>query len=190
MKLQLAAAAVALAAASAVAAQETYVIDPVHSMPMFEVSHMGGMATIRGMFTKATGKVVLDRAAKKGAIDVTIDVGSIDTNEARRDNALKGGDFFNVAAYPTMTFKAADLQFDGDTLVGAKGELTILGIAKPVALKVVHLKCGPNPFNKREMCGAEVTATILRSEWGMKTGIPLVASDEVRIVFPVEAYRE
>jgi polyisoprenoid-binding protein YceI len=89
-----------------------------------------------------------------------------------------------------MTFKSSKLIFDGDRLVGADGELTMLDVTKPVSLKVEGFMCGENPFNKKPMCGAEAAATIMRSEWGMKTGIPKSTSDQVRLTLPIEAYRE
>lgn len=181
----------ALAAPMAsLAAEESYVIEPVHSQPMFEVQHMGGFSNQRGSFGKVSGKITLDRAAKKGSIEVTIDTTSVRSFSERLDGVLKGDDYFNVAKYPTMTFKSSNLTFDGDRLVGVDGELTMLGVTKPVSLKVVSFMCGDNPFNKKPMCGAEAIATIMRSEWGMKTGIPKSTSDQVRLTLPVEAYRE
>ena len=158
--------------------------------PMFEVQHMGGFSNQRGSFGKVSGKIMLDRAAKKGSIELTIDTTSIRSFNDRLDAVLKGEDYFNVAKYPTMTFKSSNLMFDGDRLVGADGELTMLDVTKPVSLKVVNFMCGEHPFNKKPMCGAEATATIMRSEWGMKAGIPKSTSDQVRLTLPVEAYRE
>ena len=172
------------------AAEESYVIDPTHSQPIFEVQHLGGFSTQRGSFGKMSGKIMLDRAAKKGAIDITIDTTSIRTFSERLDVQMKGEDFFNVAKYPTMTFQSTNVAFDGDRVVGAEGELTMLGVTKPVSLKVVNFVCGEHPFNKNSMCGAEATATIKRSEWGMKAGIPKAVSDEVRINLPLETYKE
>ena len=80
--------------------------------------------------------------------------------------------------------------FDGDRVVGADGELTMLGVTKPVSLKVANFTCGEHPFNKKPMCGAEATANIKRSEWGMTAGIPFAPADEIRIIIPIEAYRE
>jgi polyisoprenoid-binding protein YceI len=183
--------ALLLVASYASAAEETYNIDPVHSQPGFEVVHMGGFSLQRGVFSKgASGKVTLDRGAHKGTLDITIDTASVRSLNERLDTNLKGDDYFNVAKYPTMTFKSSNLTFDGDKLVGAQGELTMLGVTKPVSLKVANFTCGEQPFNKKPMCGAEVTTTIKRSEWGMNTGIGKSVSDEVRIAIPVEAYRE
>jgi polyisoprenoid-binding protein YceI len=185
----LAGAALLLIAAAPAAAEDTYDIDPVHSQPMFEVKHMG-FSIQRGSFARATGKVTLDRLARKGAIDVTIDATSIKTIDPRLDVHTKGEDFFNVAKYPTMTFKSSNLIFDGDQVVGADGEFTMLGVTKPLALKVANFVCGDHPVNRKPMCGAEVTATIKRSLWGMNYGVPKSLGDDVKIVIPVEAYKE
>jgi len=185
----LAAAVAIMAVAGAARAQETYVIDPVHSQPMFEVQHMG-YSLQRGTFSKASGKITLERAAKKGAIDVTIDTTSVKTIDPRLDTHVRGEDFFNVAKYPTMSFKSTALSFDGDRVVGADGELTLLGVTKPVKLTVANFVCGDHPFTKKPMCGAEVTAAIKRSEWGMKYGVPKAVGDDVKIMIPVEAYKE
>ena len=187
--LFLAAAVAILAVAGAARAQETYVIDPVHSQPMFEVQHMG-YSLQRGTFSKASGKITLDRAAKKGSIDVTIDTTTVKTIDPRLDTHVRGEDFFNIAKYPTMSFKSTALSFDGDRVVGADGELTLLGATKPVKLTVANFVCGDHPFNKKPMCGAEVTATIKRSDWGMSYGVPKAVGDNVKIMIPVEAYKE
>lgn len=171
------------------AAEDVYNIDPVHSQPMFAVKHIG-FSIQRGSFGKATGKVTLDRSAKKGAIDVSIDTTSIKTIDPRLDTHMKGEDFFNVSVYPTMTFKSSRVIFDGDRVVGAEGELTMIGVTKPVSLKVENLVCGDHPVNKKPMCGAEVTTAIKRSEWGMKYGTPKAVSDDVEISIPIEAYKE
>ena len=112
------------------------------------------------------------------------------TIDPRLDTNVKSENFFNVAQYPTMTFKSSNLVFDGDRVVGAEGDLTMIGVTKPVSLKVANFVCGEHPSNKKPMCGAEGTATIKRSEWGMKYGAPKAVSDEVRLILPIEAYRE
>ena len=190
MNLRATAAVSAALIAAPVAAQETYVIDPVHSQPQWVARH-SGFSNQHGRFGKASGKIVLDRAAQKGSIDVTIDAASIRTYSDRLDAVVKGEKFFNVEKYPTITFKSTSLKFDGDRVVGAQGELTMLGIAKPVDLKVSNFVCGAQTFNKRPMCGAEATATIKRSDWGMTEGLNLGnPADEVSLIIPVEAYRD
>lgn len=171
-------------------AQETYVIDPVHSQPQWIARHIG-FSNQHGNFGKATGKIVLDRAAKKGSIDVSIDATSIRTYDERLDKVVKGERFFNVEKFPTLTFKSTNLAFDGDKLVGADGELTMLGVTRPVSLKISNFGCGEQAFNKKPMCGAEATATIKRSDWGMTDGLKIGnPGDEIGLVIPVEAYRD
>ena len=176
----------ALVAAPAVA-QEVYVLDVKHTAPMFEVTHIG-FSQQRGLFGSTSGKVTIDRTAKKGAIDVSIATASL-VMAPSLQNLVKSDEFLNVEKFPTMTYKSADLVFDGDNLVGANGEFTMLGVTKPVALKVTSFKCAPNPFNKRPMCGGEATATLKRSDFGMKAALG-AASDEIRIVIPFEAAKE
>jgi polyisoprenoid-binding protein YceI len=173
-----------------VAAQETYVVDPVHSQPQYEARHIG-FGTQHGNFGKLTGKITLDRAAKTGAVDFTIDATSIRSNDPRLDAILKGERFFNVEKYPTLTFKSSSMTFDGDRVVAVDGELTMLGVTKPVSFKVANFNCGENPFNKKAMCGADAAATIKRSEWGMTNGLQINnPADDIKLVMPVEAYKE
>jgi polyisoprenoid-binding protein YceI len=184
----LVAACVACAALPALA-DETYTLDPVHSAPEFIVSHLG-LTTQFGSFLKSSGKVTLDREAKKGTVDVTIDAASIRTQDPTRlDAVVKGEKYFNVEKYPTITFHSNDVRFDGDKVVAVNGELTMLGVTKPVMLTVENFRCAPNPFNKKPMCGGEATATIKRSDWGMTAGIPYAPGDEVKLRLPIEAYR-
>ncbi len=185
----MAALACAVVATNAVAAQEVYVLDPSHTIPMFEVTHLG-FSQQRGSFSNVSGRITIDRAARKGTMDVVVATASINPGTPRLLATLKGEDFFNVEKFPTMTYKSADLEFDGEQLVTVKGELTLLGVTHPVALKVTAFKCGAHPFNKRMMCGGEASTTIKRSEFGMKYGIPAAASDEIRIVIPFEGMRE
>jgi polyisoprenoid-binding protein YceI len=171
------------------AAEDTYTIDPVHSQPTFEARHIG-FSQQRGSFGKSTGKITLDPAAKKGTVEVLIDATSIKTYDSRLDETMKSDKFFNVANYPTLTFKGSNMVFDGDRVVQVDGDLTILGVTRPVSLKVANFLCGANPMNKKPMCGAEASATIKRSEWGMTYGIPQAVSDEIKLTIPIEAYKE
>lgn len=190
MNLRALIAALAAAFAFPVAAQETYVVDPVHSQPQYEARHVG-MGSQHGNFGKMTGRITLDRVAKKGNIDLTIDATSIRSNDPRLDAILKGERYFNVDKYPTLTFKSVDLKFVGDRLVGIDGELTMLGVTKGVSFKVTYFNCGESPFTKKAMCGADATTTIRRSDWGMTSGLQIGnPSDEIRLMVPVEAYRE
>ena len=189
MNSGLAIAAVAtLAALPAAAAEEVYNVEPVHSQPQWEARHIG-FSNQHGSFQKMTGKVTLDRAAKKGNVDIAIDATSIRTFDGRLDQIVKGERFFNVEKFPTITFKSTSVAFDGDNVVGVDGDLTMLGVTKPVSFKVTDFRCGEQAFNKKPMCGAEATATIKRSEWGMTDGLKIGnPADEIKLTIPVEGY--
>ena len=170
-------------------AQETYTIDSRHTFPVFETKHLG-FSSQRGRFNNTSGKIALDRAARKGSIDVMIQVASIDMGIEKWDEHLKSEDFFNAAKFPTITFKSNKLGFNGNVLTSAEGELTMLGVTKPVTLAVANFRCGPHPVTKKEMCGADTSTTIKRSDCGMKYGAPVVVADDVKIVIPIEAYKD
>lgn len=181
------AAAAAVPVASALAA-DTYTIDPNHTFPIFEVSHLG-FSVQHGRFNKTSGTVTLDTAAKKGSVDLTIDVASLDMGFPLWDQHMADEGFFNTAKFPTMSFKSNKLIFDGDKVVGAEGEFTLLGVTKPLKLTVSNFKCGANPMTKKDMCGAEISATLKRSDFGMSKYVPMVG-DEIKITSPVEAYKQ
>jgi polyisoprenoid-binding protein YceI len=188
MKIRVAVAAFALCAALPVAA-ETYTFDPVHSQVSFETEHLV-ISHLVGTFVKSSGMLTIDRAAMTGCIDVTIDPASIHTHDsARLDAIVKGEKYFNVEKYPTITFKSSDVKFDGDRIVSVHGELTMLGMTKPVNLDVDHFRCGANPFNKKPMCGGDATAVIKRSDWGMTAGLPFAPADDIKLLIPFEAYQ-
>lgn len=186
-KFALAVATLSLAGA-ALAAPESYTVDPRHTFPVFEVNHMG-FSTQRGRFNKASGKIAIDRAAKSGSIDVAIDTASIDMGIEKWDEHMRSEDFFNVAKFPTMSFKSTKVVFDGDKLVGAEGDFTMLGVTKPVKLAVSGFHCGTNPVAKKDACGADVSTTIKRSEFGMTKYLPGL-SDDIKITIPVEAFKD
>lgn len=185
-KLSLFAALVAVSL-SAAAKEERYDIDPTHTYPHFEISHLG-FSTMRGVFGETAGVVKYDEVAKTGSVEVTIQTASLDTQMEKRDNHLKSKDFFNVAQFPTMTFKSDKFSFDGDKLAKVEGELTLLGVTKPVTLTATHFACGKNPLVMKLECGAELTGTIKRSDFGMTTYVPAIG-DEVTLRIEVEAYK-
>lgn len=184
-----------LAPLSVLAAPQTYVIDPIHSFPNFRINHLG-MASIMGRFEKMTGKVVLDQAAKTGSLEVKIPTATVSTGDGKRaDNArsrddhLRTADFFNSAEFPDMTYKSTKFNFNGEVLESIEGNLTLLGVSKPVRLTVTSFKCAPHPFTKKPMCGADAEGTLKRTDFGMKFGVPAIA-DEVKLMIGVEAYPE
>jgi polyisoprenoid-binding protein YceI len=188
MKLELAFVTLSwLVVTAAAAAPDTYVIDMPHSFSYFEVGHLG-INTIHGRFNKTSGKITLDRVAKQGTIQAEIDVSSVDTGYARRDELLRSEDYFDVSKFPTITFRSNNLRFKEDTLVGADGELTLLGVTRPVSLELISFKCITHPVNKRDICGAVARTTIKRTEFGM-TRASRSLSDEIRISINIEALK-
>ena len=151
-------------------AADTYQLDPNHTFPSFEADHLGGLSVWRGKFTKTSGTVTLDRAAKTGTVDVTIDPASIQTGNPKLDDHLRSDAFFDVTKFPTATYKGTDIKFDGDKPVEVVGTLTIHGVTKPVNLKIESFKCMQHPVLKREVCGVEASTSFDRSAFGMEFG--------------------
>jgi polyisoprenoid-binding protein YceI len=166
----IAAGALALGLSAGAMAADTYQLDPNHTYPSFEADHFGGVSTWRGKFNKSSGMVVLDRAAKTGTVDVTIDVSSVNTGNPKLDEHLQKPEFFDVAKYPTAVYKGTSIKFDGDTPSEVIGTLTMHGVTKPVNLKIEHFKCFVNPMMKKEVCGVEATTTFDRGDFGMDWG--------------------
>jgi polyisoprenoid-binding protein YceI len=180
---------------AAIAAPVNYNIDSLHSFPNFSVTHLG-MSTVHGRFEQMKGKVVYDAAAKTGSLEVHVPTATVSTGDAKRpdgqrsrDEHLRSADFFNAAEFPEMTFKSTKLNFAGDKLETIDGNLTMLGVTKPIKLNVTSFVCAPNPFSKKPMCGANLEGTIKRTDYGMKFGVPAI-SDDVKLVIGVEAYAE
>lgn len=182
-------AVLAMGTASTLAgAADTYAIDSSHTLPTFEISHLG-FSTTRGSFTDTQGTIVLDTAKKSGSADITIDAKSLRTAVAKLDEHLRKSDFFDVEKFPTITFKSSAFKFDGDTLVAVSGDLNMHGVTRPVTLDVTHFRCGEHPMKKVPLCGADAVATLKRSDWGMTTYVPSIG-DEVTLRIQVEASKQ
>lgn len=182
------AALVCAGCAFAWAAVETYRIDPAHTHPGFEISHLG-ISTQRGRFDHTTGNIAVDREAGTGSVAIEIDATSISTGTPLLDAALRGEDFFDVARYPRLSFHSERIVFDHGVPARAPGELTLLGVTRPVELFINRFACTRKPFLVRTTCGADVTATISRSDFGM-TSYATFIGDEVRLVIQIEAVKE
>jgi polyisoprenoid-binding protein YceI len=189
MKRIILAAAIAGAIATLpAAAAETYSLDVRHTFPSFEVNHLG-FSIQRGRFNKTAGKITLDTAAKKGTADITIDAASVDTGLDKLEEHLRGPDFFDVAMFPTITFKGDKFVFDGDKVKSVSGNLTMLGVTKPVTLTAGYFNCADHPMAKKKACGGDFVTTVKRSEFGMKYALPAVA-DDVTLRIQVEAFKD
>ena len=172
---------------AAFAAPETYTIEGTHTFPRFEYSHFG-YSTQLSRFDKTTGTITLDKAAKTGSVDVTIDTTSVNTGYPLFNQHIQGEDFFDTAKYPTITYKSTKVNFDGDKPATIEGNLTVKGITKPVTLTVTSFHCMPHPMLKKDACGANATATIKRSEFNAGKYAPYVG-DEVKLTIAVEAFK-
>jgi len=174
--------------ASAFAAPETYNVDPTHTYPRFSYSHFG-YSTQLSRFNKTSGTIVYDAAAKTGAVDIIIDMKSVDTGYEVFNGHIQGADFLDTAQFPTATFKSTAVRFDGDKPVAIDGNLTIKGVTRPVTLMVTSFLKMPHPMLKKDAIGANATTTIKRSEFNAGKFAPHVG-DEVTLSIAVEAIRQ
>lgn len=195
MRKHLVAAAFLALPVVAFAAPESYTLDPYHTYPNFTVDHLG-VSTMYGRFDKASGKVTIDRAAKSGTIDLSIDTISVTTGDVdkgsrprTRDEHLRSPDFFNAAEFPKATYKSSKITFNGDNPSSIDGELTLLGVTKPVQLTIERFKCNPASGNAKERCGGNATGKFKRSDFGMKFGVPNIG-DEVTLLVSFEALKD
>ncbi len=188
MKTKLLIAALGTALSAPALAADSYTIDPRHTHPTYEINHFG-WSTQRGRFDNVTGKITLDRAAKRGTVEVSIDVASVSSGVDKLDEHLRSEDFFNTAKYPSMTFRSKQVNFSGDKPASVDGEFTMLGVTRPLTLTIDTFHCAPNPFAKKEACGADAVATIKRSEFGMNSLVPGLG-DEVKLLINVEALKD
>ena len=174
--------------APAFAAPESFAIDPTHTAPRFEYSHFG-YSNQQHRFDKTSGKIVIDRAAKTGSVDVTIDAKSVNTGYALFNEHIQAEDFFDTAKYPTITFKSTGVRFDGDKPVAVDGNLTIKGVTKAVTLTVSSFQAMPHPIVKKDAIGANASTKIKRSEFNIGKYTPYVG-DDVTLTIAVEAVKE
>ncbi|MFI4939303.1 MAG: YceI family protein [Burkholderiales bacterium] len=170
-------------------AADRYIFDSAHCIPSFEFVHLG-VTTQTGRFDKAGGTIVLDFGARKGSVTYEIDTATLNLGFGTETPDSPGYRLFDVKRYPKISFKSTRLTFDkGNKVIAAVGQLTLLGVTRPLTVTVKRFKCAVNPMNKRNTCAGEVTATVKRSEFGMVAYIPGI-SDEIKISVPVEAYQD
>lgn len=178
----------AVAAAPALAAPETYVVDGNHTFPRFSYNHLGYSIQM-SRFDKATGTVTLDKAAKTAAVDIVIDTKSVNTGSATFNEHIQGEDFLDTAKYSTAAFKSTKVVFDGDKPASIEGNLTLKGVTKPVTLTVTNFKAAPHPMLKKDAIGANATTKVKRTDFNMGKNVPYVG-DEVTIDIAIEAVKQ
>jgi polyisoprenoid-binding protein YceI len=155
---------------AASAAPVTYNVDPAHTYPSFEADHMGGLSVWRGKFNKSSGKIVMDRAANKGEVEIEVDMNSIDYGFELMNSKARSEELFDTAKYPKAIYKGRLEGWVNGVPTKAIGELTMHGVTRPMALLINSLKCIPHPMLKRELCGADALATLNRDDYGISAG--------------------
>jgi polyisoprenoid-binding protein YceI len=183
--------AAVLLATSALAQTPAWQIDASHSAAQFSVKHMM-VSTVRGQFNKLSGTINWDgKSFTTASVDIAIEAASIDTREPKRDDHLRSADFFDVATFPTVTFKSTRIEPAGDGKLKMAGDLTLRGVTKPVVFDV----SGPTPAIKdpsgNQRAGATATTTINRKDFGLVWNRALdsggvVVGEEVTITVDVE----
>jgi polyisoprenoid-binding protein YceI len=170
------------------AAPETFAIDGSHTFPRFSYSHLG-FSTQLSRFNNTSGKVVFDKAAKTGSVDIVIDMKSVDTGSAIFNEHIQAEDFLDTGKYPTATFKSTKVNFKGDKPATIDGNLSIKGVTRPVTLTVTSFQAMPHPMLNKDAIGANAYTVIKRSEFHADKYAPKVG-DEVRIEIALEAVKE
>ncbi|MDZ7893208.1 MAG: YceI family protein [Rhodoferax sp.] len=190
MRTSLIAAALALSAfAGAASAQSaTYAIDSSHTFSSFSYNHFG-LSNQQSRFNTTTGTVMFDKAGKTGAVDVVIDMKTVETGSSAFNGHIQGEDFLDTTKFPTATFKSTKVMFEGDKPAAVEGNLTIKGITKPVTLKLTNFVSTAHPMNKKDVIGANAITTIKRSEFGAGKFAPAVG-DDVTITIAIEAIKQ
>lgn len=181
--------AASLAAGAALAAPATYNIDPGHTYPSFEADHMGGLSKLRGKFNSSSGKIVLDKEGKTGTVEINVDTSSLDFGHDKLNDHAKGADMFDVAKFPTATYKGKITKFDGAAPKEVQGELTLKGVTKPVTLTVGSFLCKMHPMQKKEVCGADASGSFNRADFGIDYGKNFGFDMNVKLAIEVEALK-
>ena len=179
--------AFSMCAAPVARAADEFVFDAGHTLVMFAADHFG-FTRVFGRFNDVDGQFTIDREnATNNSVSVKINAASLDTGVADRDKHLRSPDFFNVGEHPAITFESTGVTFgDGDALRVA-GNLTMLGVTKPVALDLKINKVAP--LRGALVAGISGSLVVKRSEFGMSflsNGI----GDEIQIWIEVEGKKQ
>jgi polyisoprenoid-binding protein YceI len=188
-RVLLASLAMSVFGSAAMAAPVTYNIDPGHTYPSFEADHMGGLSVLRGKFNATSGTVVLDKEAKSGTVEVTVDTTSLDFGHDKLNTHAKGAEMFDTDKFPTATYKGKLAKFKGDQPTEVAGELTLHGVTKPVTLKINQFLCKMHPMQKKEVCGADAEGTFSRKDFGISYGEQYGFKQDVKLRIEVEAVK-
>ena len=189
MKNALPVAMLALMTGSAIAAPVKYDVDPNHTYPSFEADHFGGLSVWRGKFDKSSGTIVLDKDKSAGTVEITVDAASVDFGMPKLNEHAKSPEIFDVAKFPTATYKGTLTKFRDGVPTEVEGQFTLHGVTKPLTLTINQFKCMISPMTKKEVCGADATGTFNRSDYGVSFGDKYGFKQEVKLQIQVEAGR-
>lgn len=179
---------IALAVTAGGAQAETYEVDASHTNILLNVSHLG-FSTMVLEALKPEGTLVFDEAKPaEGRIELTLKAVNIDGDDEKFNTHLQSADFFNAEKFPDITFKSTAIKVTGDKTGKVTGDLTLLGVTKPVTLDVTFNKAGPNPFSQKQTAGFTATGSLKRSDFGMNYGLPMIG-DEVALNINLEAVK-
>ena len=145
----------------------TYVVDPSHTFPAFEADHQGGLSIWRGKIESSSGTVVLDKAARSGSVEISMEMASIDFGHDGMNEHAMNADILDVERYPTATYVGELARFVNGSPTAVEGALTMHGVTRPVNLTIERFRCQPHFRHGREVCGADASATINREEFGV-----------------------
>ncbi len=149
----------------------TWQVDTAHSSVEFTVRHLG-LSKVRGRFNRFDASLAVGGSLADSALNATVELASVDTNNPDRDAHLQGTDFFGVEQNPTLRFDSTTIVGDGDTYT-VDGELTLNGVTKPVRLDVEFNGTEVYPMDAKTHAGFSATTTISRSDYGVEFDVPL-----------------
>ena len=183
----------ALLGLTATAHAATYEIDAAHTNARFAIDHFNTSTNVGGFFG-LTGSMEFDKEARKGKIDITIPIDSLQTGSEAFTGHLKSADLFNAEAHPNMRFESTKFNYVGKgnarKLSSVDGNLTLLGQTHPVRLKADKFNCYDSPMAKAEVCGGDFSTTIDLTKWGMDYLVAMGMAKKVRIDIQVEAVKQ
>jgi polyisoprenoid-binding protein YceI len=176
-------------ATASVAAPVTYNVDPSHTYPSFEADHMGGLSTWRGKLNSSSGTITLDKEAQTGAVEIKMDMDSIDFGHDKMNAHAKTPDLLDAAKFPTATYSGKLVDFKNGAPTAVDGALELHGVKKPVKLTINKFACKMHPMAKKEVCGADASGTINREDFGVSLGKQMGFNMDVKLAIQVEALK-
>ncbi|RYD15871.1 MAG: polyisoprenoid-binding protein [Lysobacteraceae bacterium] len=168
------------------AAEVVYEIDPAHTYPSFEADHMG-LSSWRGKFNASSGRIVLDREAGRGTVDVAIDIASIDFGHDEMNAKARTAELFDADTFPQARYRGRLAGFVGGAPTRVDGTLELHGKTQPLSLSIDRFTCMKHPIMPRELCGADASAVLDRAAFGIDAGKDYGFDMKVVLKIQVEA---